>query len=84
MDDGLFSAYGPPHFSLGGFVTDPRASNRFTFFGKVHPERCNVSFPELHLQLFLATGQLVGELRYSISFSQVTATFIPKAPIDNV
>jgi hypothetical protein len=52
------------------------ASVHYTFFGKVHPERCNVSIPELRAIVGELGAEISGELRYWISLSQVTATFV--------
>jgi hypothetical protein len=62
-------------------VTNPF---QYTFFGKVHPERCNVSIPEVRAEVRLGMDQVDGVLRYYISLSQVTATFIADNPIANI
>jgi hypothetical protein len=57
---------------------------QYTFFGKVHPERCNVSIPEFRLRVDTPSDEIHGELKYSISLSQVTATFVCEKPIVNI
>lgn len=57
---------------------------QYTFFGKVHPERCNVSIPEFRAQIEALDNGITGELRYSISLSQVTATFNCVTPVSNI
>ena len=57
---------------------------QYTFFGKVHPERCNVSIPEVRAEVRLGMDQVDGVLRYYISLSQVTATFIADNPVANI
>lgn len=57
---------------------------QYTFFGKVHPERCNVSISELRAQVKSLDGDVDGIVRHSISLSQVTATFECNRPVQNV
>lgn len=57
---------------------------QYTFFGKVYPERCNVSIPEFRLRVDTPSDEIHGELKYSISLSQVTATFVCEKPIVNI
>lgn len=57
---------------------------QYTFFGKVYPERCNVSITELHAQVKSLDGDVDGVVRYFISLSQVTATFVGGRPVQNI
>lgn len=57
---------------------------QYTFFGKVYPERCNVSITELRAQVKSLDGDVDGVVRYSISLSQVTATFAGGRPVQNI
>jgi hypothetical protein len=57
---------------------------QYTFFGKVYPERCNVSIVELHAQVKSLDGDVDGVVRYFISLSQVTATFVGDRPVQNI
>jgi hypothetical protein len=57
---------------------------QYTFFGKVYPERCNVSIKELHAQVKSPDGDVDGVVRYFISLSQVTATFVGGRPVQNI
>ena len=57
---------------------------QYTFFGKVHPERCNVSITEIRAKVGAPGDEIHGELRYYISLSQVTATFVCEKPVANV
>lgn len=56
---------------------------QYTFFGEVHPERCNVSIMELSAQVKSLDGDVDGVVRYSIALSQVTATFAVGRPVQN-
>jgi hypothetical protein len=57
---------------------------QYTFFGKVYPERCNVSITEIRAKVATPGDEINGELRYYISLSQVTATFVCEKPVANV
>ncbi len=57
---------------------------QYIFFGKVHPERCNVSIAELHTQVKSLDGDVDGVVHHSISLSQVTATFVGGRPVQNI
>lgn len=57
---------------------------QYTFSGKVHPERANVSITEIRAQLRTSGAEIDGELRYYIALSQVTATFVCQKPVPNV
>lgn len=57
---------------------------QYTFFGKVHPERCNVSITEVRAKVGSPGDEINGELRYYISLCQVTAIFICEKPVPNV
>ena len=48
---------------------------QYTFFGKVHPERCLVSLPELRIKIRTTEGEINGELVFYISLSQIVALF---------
>jgi hypothetical protein len=65
-------------------ASETMSAVQYTFFGKVHPERCNVSIPELRAQIKSLDGDVDGIVRYSISLSQVTATFECNRPVQNV
>ena len=58
---------------------------QYTFFGKVHPERCNVSVSGMEFQVIFpeVEPEVEGIIRHSISFSQVTATFVSDKPVEN-
>jgi hypothetical protein len=57
---------------------------QYTFFGKVHPERCNVSIPEVRARVGRTGDEIHGEMRYYVSFSQVTAIFVSEEPVANI
>lgn len=63
-------------------MTAPRV--QYTFSGKVHPERANVSIADVRAQLKASGGEIDGELRYYIALSQVTATFVCEKAVPNV
>jgi hypothetical protein len=65
-------------------MTEIAKGVQYTFFGKVHPERTNVSIPEVRARLGVHGDEIYGELRYYISLSQVTATFVCEEPLPNV
>jgi hypothetical protein len=65
-------------------MTEVSNKAQYTFFGKVHPERCNVSITEVRAEVETPGGEINGELRYYISLSQVTATFVCDKPVPNV
>lgn len=57
---------------------------QYTFFGKVYPERCNVSIQEIRAQVGVQGDEIYGDLRYYISLSQVTAIFVCEKPVANI
>ena len=57
---------------------------QYTFFGKVHPERCNVSIHEICAKVRLGLDQVEGTLRYAVLLSQVSATFVSEKPVQNI
>ena len=63
-----------------------KASNKvqYIFFGKVYPERANVSISELHGLVRSKDGKISGSYRYSISVSQVSAIFISDNKLENI
>ncbi|MEO6697704.1 MAG: hypothetical protein ABIN45_06870 [Gammaproteobacteria bacterium] len=65
-------------------MTEVTMAVQYTFFGKVHPERCNVSIPEVRAKVGTLGDEIHGELRYYISCSQATATFVCEKPVANV
>lgn len=65
-------------------MTDPMSIVQYTFFGKVHPERCNVSIAELHAQVQSLDGDVDGVVHHFISLSQVTAIVVCSKPVKNI
>ena len=65
-------------------ATENTKSVQYTFFGKVHPERCNVSIAAIQGTIGKPGDALHGVLRYYISLSQVTATFVCDEPIVDI
>jgi hypothetical protein len=65
-------------------MTEALKGIQYTFFGNVHPERCNVSISEVRAKVGNLGDEIHGEMRYYISFSQITAIFICEKPVANV
>jgi hypothetical protein len=57
---------------------------QYTFFGKIHPERYNVSIPGVEMKMRFPENGIEGVLRCYIEMSQVSATFQCDEPVANV
>lgn len=64
-------------------MTEVSKKLQYTFFGKVHPERCLVSISELRIKIKTIDGEIDGELVFYISLSQIIAVFSCDKPVQN-
>jgi hypothetical protein len=65
-------------------MTEVSNKVQYTFFGKVHPERCMVSIPGLSAAVKTSDGEINGKLTYYISLSQITAILVCDKQVQNV
>jgi hypothetical protein len=56
-------------------VTEVSKNLQYIFFGKVHPERCLVSIPELRIRVVTEDREIDGDLVFYVSLSQIIAIF---------
>ena len=57
---------------------------QYTFYGKVYPERSNVSIKKIHAIVRTHDDTIRGELDYYISVSQVIARFVCENTVENI